>query len=145
MSLIQRSQRLLTAIALTVVLMFTAACGAGVDQADRALAPSNQTSIAYQQLERGNTTAGQSFGDWVLQTGRGLFSDAYVRDNDKLGVVITPQVKPRDVRDVARSLVQGFHRNFPDRDVTVLVYAPDKELLLTARYDRLTNQIEYNA
>ncbi|PSB54470.1 hypothetical protein C7B61_22260, partial [filamentous cyanobacterium CCP1] len=71
--------------------------------------------------------------------------DAYVRDNDKLGVVISPQVRPDEVRTLARSLVQGFHNSAPKRDLTVLIYAPDKQLILTARYNARSNQIEYNA
>jgi hypothetical protein len=94
-------------------------------------------------LERGDTVAGQQYGQWVVQTARGLVRDAYVRDNDKLGVVISPEVQPRDVKTLARSLMQGFHKNFPNRDLSVLVYAPDKELILTANYDDTTRQIEY--
>jgi hypothetical protein len=97
----------------------------------------------YVQLERGSTAAGQQFGDWVVRTAKGLVQDAYVRDNNKLGVVITPQVKPNEVRDLARSLAQGFHKNFPNQDVSVLMYAPDKKLILTARYDEQSKQIRY--
>jgi hypothetical protein len=66
-----------------------------------------------------------------------------VRDNDKLGVVIAPEVKPQEVKTLAQSLVQGFHKKFPNRDLSVLVYAPDKELILTANYDDTTRQVEY--
>jgi len=48
------------------------------------------------------------------------------RDNNKLGVVITPQVRPNEVKPLAKSLTQGFHRNFPNQDLNVLMYAPDK-------------------
>jgi len=48
-------------------------------------------SREYAQLERGNSPAGQDFGNWVVQTAKGLVKDAYVRDNNKLGVVITPR------------------------------------------------------
>ena len=58
-----------------------------------------------------------------------------MRDNNKLGVVITPKVRTSEVKSLTQSLVQGFHRNFPNQDLTVLVYAPDKKLILTAQYD----------
>jgi hypothetical protein len=103
---------------------------------------SNPT-LNYTQLERGNTGAGQEFGSWVVQTAKGLVKDAYVRDNDKLGVVITPKVTPKDVQPLAKSLVQGFRQNFPNRDLKVLVYAPDKKLILTAQYDNQSNQVKY--
>lgn len=141
MNFLQHGRKVITALVLTLVLTFTTACGA-TTQARQS--PSvTQPNVAYSQLERGNTTVGQSFGDWVTQTSRGLIQDAYVRDNDKLGAVISSEVRPNEVRSLARSLVQGFHNNFPDRNLTVLMYAPDKQLILTAKYDNQSHQIEY--
>ncbi|MEQ8758055.1 MAG: hypothetical protein RID09_31670 [Coleofasciculus sp. G1-WW12-02] len=141
MSLGQKTRHFFTALALILVLATTSACQANQTnaKAPTALNP----SVTYQQLEQGNTPAGQEFGKWVVQTAKGLISDAYVRDNDKLGVVITPQVRPQEVKDLARSLVQGFHQNFPNRDLKVLVYAPDKELIVTANYNNQSNQVTY--
>ena len=59
--------------------------------------------------------------------------DAYLRDNNKLGVVITPQVRPTEVKTLAKSLAQGFRRNFTNQDLTVLMYGSDKKLILTAK------------
>ena len=61
--------------------------------------------------------------------------EAYLRDNNKLCVVITPQVRPTEVKTLAKSLAQGFQRNFPNQDLTVLMYGSDKKLILTANYD----------
>jgi hypothetical protein len=122
-----------------LILVTTSACSGAV----QATQPSTQPRIGYSQLERGNTQAGEKFGDWVVQTAHGLVQDAYVRGNDKLGVVISPKVRPNEVRTLAKSLTQGFQKNFPNRDLTVLVYAPDKKLILTAKYDDSTRQIEY--
>jgi hypothetical protein len=129
-------------LTLVVLLTITTAC-TGATQAERTAPPLIGGSTSYTQLERGNTPAGQNFGDWVVQTAKGLIQDTFVRDNDKLGVVITPKVRPNDVRPLAKSLVQGFHHNFPNRDLTVLMYAPDKQLILTAQYNNLSKQIEY--
>jgi hypothetical protein len=74
-----------------------------------------------------------------------LIKDAYVRDNNKLGAVISPQVRPTEVKDLAQSLAQGFRKNFPDLDLTVLMYAPDKQLIMTAKYDTQSKKIEYQA
>lgn len=139
MSLFQKTQKFLTALVLVLILATTSACQSTKSQSPTALNP----SITYQQLERGNTSAGQEFGDWVVQTAKGLVSDAYVRDNDKLGVVITPKVRPTEAKDLATSLVQGFHQNFPKRDLKVLMYAPDKKLILTANYNHQSNQVTY--
>jgi len=140
-SLFRHIRQILTALMLVLVLTTTAAC-TGTNTAQK---PTNPQAIgsSYAQLERGNNPVGQDFGNWVLQTAKGLVQDAYVRDSNKLGVVISSQVRPNEVQNLARSLVQGFHRNFPDRDLTVLMYAPDKELILTAKYDEQSKQIQY--
>ncbi|MFN6558179.1 MAG: hypothetical protein RMY28_000030 [Nostoc sp. ChiSLP01] len=145
MILLQQSRKILAALVLTVVLMITTACAGGtVSQVDRTTtAPAASRDVAYAQLERGNTPGGQTFGNWVVQTSQGLIKDAYVRDNNKLGIVISPQVRPNEVRPLAKSLVQGFRKNFPNQDLKVLVYSPDKQLILTTEYDVQTNQVKY--
>lgn len=147
MSLFQQSRKIITGLILVLVLTISTAC-AGAPSAQK---PSNLpvaiggSPSYYAQLQRGNTAVGQDFGNWVTQTAKGLVKDAYVRDNNKLGVVITPQVRPNEVKDLAKSLAQGFHHNFPNQDVTVLMYAPDKKLILTAKYDQQSNQINYKS
>jgi len=141
--LFKRIHRFLIATALVFVLLVTPACRGATSSNQVSLQPGIENQAGYAQLERGNTGAGQDFGSWVVQTSRGLVQDAYVRDNNKLGVVISPQVPPRDVRPLARSLVQGFTRSFPNKDVAVLMYAPDKQLILTAQYDARSQQIQY--
>ncbi|MEC4814671.1 MAG: hypothetical protein SAK29_15540 [Scytonema sp. PMC 1069.18] len=145
MTILQQTRKILTAIALILVMTITTACGGNVATVDRtANPPAIGRDVAYANLERGNTPAGEDFGNWVVQTSRGLITDAYVRDNNKLGVVISSQVPPNEVRPLARSLVEGFHRNFPNQDLTILVYAPDKSRILTAQYDVQTNQVQYS-
>ncbi|MGP1372861.1 MAG: hypothetical protein ACTS3T_08545 [Almyronema sp.] len=140
MKFFQSVRAALISLCLVVVLLTTSACGTGANQATN---PNTLPTNAYSQIERGNTATGQNFGEWVVQTAQGLVQDAYVRDNDKLGVVITPQVRPNEVRSLAKSLVQGFEKNFPNRDLMVLMYAPDKKLILTAKYNDSNRLIEY--
>ncbi len=137
MKFFQRSRRWLTALALVLLLTVTTGCATATREAPTG------TNIGYEQLQRGNSTAGQTYGDWVVSAAQGLISDAYVRDNDKLGVVISDSVRPSEVKDLSRSLLQGFRQSFPDKDLKVLVYAPDKELILQANYDSQTRQVEY--
>jgi hypothetical protein len=142
--LIQHFRKILTAFVLILLIITTTTACSGTVQAKQPnLPPAISRSGEYAQLELGNTPAGQDFGDWVVRTSKGIVRDAYVRDNNKLGVVISPQVRPNEVQPLARSLAQGFHRNFPNQDLTVLVYAPDKQLILTAQYDVQSNQIQY--
>lgn len=142
--MIQQFRRFLTALVLVLVLTTTAACS-GTVQAKQPtqLPPGISRSGDYALLERGNSVQGQDFGNWVVSTAKGIVQDAYVRDNNKLGVVITPQVRPTEVRPLTKSLLQGFHKNFPNQDLEVLIYAPDKKLILTGEYDRQSNQVEY--
>ena len=142
MSLFQQFRKILTAFVLMVVLTTTAACS-GVQAKQPTNLPVISRTGDYTLLARGNSPSGQDFGNWVVQTAKGLVQDAYVRDNNKLGVVITPQVRPNEVKPLAKSLAQGFHRNFPNQDLTVLMYAPDKKLILQALYDTQSKQISY--
>ncbi|MCF4967793.1 hypothetical protein [Nostoc sp. CMAA1605] len=146
MNLIKQSRKILTTFVLIAVLMITTACAGGtITQSDRTTTqPAIGRNVTYSELERGNTPTGQTFGNWVVQTSKGLVQDAYVRDNNKLGVVISPQVRPNEVKPLAKSLAQGFRKNFPDQNLTVLVYGPDKKLILTAKYNSQTNQIQYS-
>jgi hypothetical protein len=151
MNISHRVHQSLTALLLVLVLVFTTACSGVAAQSppagySKASPKTNiDRSIEYGQLARGNSAVGQEFGDWVVDASKGLIKDAFVRDNGKLGVVISPQVRPNEVKALAQSLAQGFRKNFPNQDLTVLVYAPDKKLILTALYDAQSKQIEYKA
>lgn len=137
MTFFKRSRRWLSALALVLLLTISTGCTATAE------APGATTNVGYTQLERGNSDAGQAYGDWVVNAAQGLISDAYVRDNDKLGVVITNSVEPSEVKDLSRSLLQGFRQSFPNKDLKVLVYAPDKELILQANYDSKSQEVVY--
>lgn len=137
------AQKMIVALALVLVLTFTTACGTSSIQTQAPNPVKINQSAEYSQLSRGNSAAGQDFGKWVLQTSKGLIKDAYVRDSNKLGVVISPQVLPTEVKALTQSLAQGFRHSFPNQDLTVLIYAPDKKLILTARYDNQSKQIDY--
>jgi hypothetical protein len=146
MDIFRQARRSLTAIALVLMLVMTTACTSTTARLPQADSPASlERSAEFGQLARGDSATGQAFGDWVVETGKGLIKDAYVRDNNKLGVVISSQVRPNEVKALTRSLAQGFQRNFPNQDLTVLMYAPDKELILTARYDGQTRQLEYQS
>ena len=142
MSFLRYIRTTLVALSLVLVLITTAACSSTV-QAVQPGSTATGDKVAYSQIERGTTAQGQNFGDWVVQKSGGLVQDAYVRGENKLGVVISPKVSPNEVRPLAKSLVKGFQKNFPNRDLTVLVYAPDKKLILTGQYNNATRQIEY--
>ncbi len=144
MNLFQHSRKLIIALSLILMLVVTTACGAKtVEKPQSSLPTAVSQNGGYGQLERGNSSTGQDFGNWVVSASKGLIKDAYVRDRNKIGVVISPQVRPNEVKDLAKSVAQGFRKNFPDRDLTVLMYAPDRKLILTALYDTQSKQVEF--
>lgn len=138
---LSRIRRFLATTLLILMVFTTTACSSSTTAT--LPNPTLDRTEAYSQLERGNSLAGQKFGDWVVSTSQGMIADSYVRDNNKLGVVISEQVKPTEVKTLAKALTMGFHKNFPNQDLTVLMYAPDKERILTAKYDVQSNNIEY--
>ncbi len=140
---LNKIRRILTATLLALMITVTATACSSSSTATLPNPTIDSRSNAYTQLERGDSVAGQKFGDWVVSTSQGLVKDSFVRDNNKLGVVISEKVKPTEVKTLAKALAMGFHHNFPDQDLTILMYAPDKERILTAKYDVQSNNIEY--
>lgn len=140
---ISKIRRFLATTLLILIVVTSPACSSSTNA--NIPNPTLDRTEAYTQLERGDSLAGQKFGDWVVNTSQGLIVDSYVRDNNKLGVVISEEVKPTEVKTLAKALAMGFHKNFPNQDLTILVYAPDKQRILTAKYDVQSNNIEYQA
>lgn len=146
MNISHRLRQSVMALVLVLTLAFTTACSGVATQSPQSdYRSSLDRSVEYGQLARGDSAVGQEFGDWIVGTSKGLVKDAFVRDNNKLGAVISSQVRPNEVKALAQSLAQGFRKNFPNQDLTVLMYAPNKELILTARYDAQSKQIEYQS
>lgn len=144
MQIFQRFRKVLVSLSLVLVLLTTSACS-GATQASAPMTEQPRLGGTPSGIERGTTPAGQAYGDWLVQSSQDLVKDVYVRGGNQVGVVITSKVRPRDVRSLARSVTQSFRTNFPDRDLTVRLYAPDKALILTAQYNNATQQIEYEA
>jgi ribosomal protein S17E len=141
--LLEKFRRYLVFAALIATFALTTACSSVAPPSSRVIAPSPTVDNPYGQLTRGNSTTEQNFGDWVVQTSKGLVSDAFVRDKNKLGVVVSSQVRPNEVKELAKSLMQGFHKTFPNQDLKVLMYAPDKKLILTSLYDVQSKKIDF--
>ena len=144
MNILRRWNQLSAMLALVLMLTFTTACAAVAPPNNQVgLSSSTTSSVKYGQLARGNSVKEQDFGNWVVEASKGLVKDAFVRDNNKLGVVISSLVRPDELKDLAKSLTQGFHKNFPNQDLTVMMYAPDKKLILTTLYNTQSKQVEF--
>jgi len=82
----------LTAFVLILVLTTTAACSGTVQAKQPTNLPVISRTGDYALLAREIALLDKILAI-AVQTAKGLVQDAYVRDN-KLGVVITPQVRP---------------------------------------------------
>ncbi|HEY9295883.1 MAG TPA: hypothetical protein VIQ31_05830, partial [Phormidium sp.] len=78
MQFLQQSRKILTALTLALILTITTACSGGSPTTQSPQLPS-ASKTSYNQIERGSTTSGQEFGNWVVRQSKGLVQDAYVR------------------------------------------------------------------
>ncbi|MGH2412675.1 MAG: hypothetical protein ACRDEA_03055, partial [Microcystaceae cyanobacterium] len=68
-----RTRQVLTAFVLVCVLAFTTACSGVAARSPQANSPTSiERSLEYGQLARGDSAAGQEFGDWVVEASKGL-------------------------------------------------------------------------
>jgi hypothetical protein len=78
-SLLQQSRKMIAGLLLVLMLAVTTACSPSISAQKPTDVPVaiGGSQGYYAQLERGNTVAGQDFGQWVTKTAKGLVQDAY--------------------------------------------------------------------
>lgn len=135
MSLLQCSRRFLITLTFAILVLGLIATTPRLAQAGETTTVAIVSSRVYGQLERGNPASDQDYSQWIVQVTQGLIQKATVRDNDTLEVVLAPQVRPKQVQPLIRSLARSFERSLPGRDLKVLIYSPNQQLALTARVD----------
>lgn len=77
---LSRIHHLIVTTLLVLIVTTTTACSSSTTAT--LPNPTLDRTSAYTQLERGDSVAGQQFGDWVFSTSQGLISDSYVRDKN---------------------------------------------------------------
>jgi hypothetical protein len=94
------------------------------------------------EAPRGNTPEGAIFADWVVATDpeRRYLLDAFVRDDQVLGVIVHPQLTRAQVRQMLTSLLSAMQRTFPDRPLEVLAYYRSGDQLARLQWDPHTRQ-----
>ncbi len=77
----------------------------------------------------GRSEANQKFADWAEQHGRDYlrYVQADLERHGRLWFGVTRQVKPADVPDLTRSLLEGAHKEFPGKEIIATVFDPDGE------------------
>lgn len=78
---------------------------------------------------KGTTDKDRRFADWAMKTApRYLrYVQADLEKRGRLWFGITREVRPEDLRDLTKSLLQGAHQEFPRRELTATVFDPDGE------------------
>ncbi|MDQ3703533.1 MAG: hypothetical protein M3442_21830 [Chloroflexota bacterium] len=73
---------------------------------------------------RGNTPEGAAFANWVLSTDaeRKYIVDAFVRDDQVLGMIVNPNMTRGQVQQAMGSLLTAMRKTFPNRDLQVIAY-----------------------
>jgi len=74
----------------------------------------------------GRSAADQEFAAWAEDHGRKYlrYVQADLERNGRLWFGVTRDVKPGDVPDLTRSLLEGAHKAFPRKEITATVFDP---------------------
>jgi hypothetical protein len=77
----------------------------------------------------GRSEADRKFADWAEEHGRSYlrYVQADLERNGRLWFGVTRDVKPSDVPDLTRSLLEGAHRAFPGKEIVATVFDPSGE------------------
>jgi len=77
-----------------------------------------------QMSRRGNTAEGAAFADYVVGTDpqHKFVKDAFVRDNQTLGVIVSPNMTRAQVQEAMGSLMRGMQQRFSKYPLNVVAY-----------------------
>jgi hypothetical protein len=98
-------------------------------------APEGGRGAAADPLARsGVTEADRKFAVWAEDHGRAYlrYVEADLERHGRLWFGVTREVKPADVPELTRSLLQGAQKEFPRRDLVATVFDPEGERIAKA-------------
>ncbi len=104
--------------------------GSRATSGDRAAGPGIGSGASTDPLARsGRTEADRKFADWAEEHGRGYlrYVQADLERDGRLWFGVSREVKPADVPDLTRSLLEGAHRAFPRKEIVATVFDPSGE------------------
>lgn len=95
--------------------------GSAPSAADGAAAPAESSTRS------GTTAADRKFAEWAEDHGKAYlrYVEADLERHGRLWFGVTRDVKPADVPDLTRSLLEGAHKEFPKGDLIASVFDPD--------------------
>src|SRR5262249_48066537 len=100
--------------------------------------PGGQAPGAADPLARsGVTERDQKFAAWAEEHGRAYlrYVQADLDRNGRLWFGVPREVKPADVPELTRSLLEGAMKEFPRRELTATVFDPEGERIGKAHLD----------
>jgi hypothetical protein len=77
----------------------------------------------------GVTENDRKFAAWANEHGRAYlrYVEADLERHGRLWFGVTPEVKPADVPDLTKSLLEGAHKEFPGKELVATVFDPEGE------------------
>jgi len=100
------------------------------DRENGRAAEENRGAAAADPLSRsGVTAADRKFAAWAEEHGRAYlrYVEADLEKHGRLWFGVTRDVKPADVPELTRSLLEGAQKQFPRRDLVATVFDPEGE------------------
>jgi len=91
--------------------------------------PSGPEAPADPLARAGRSRADREFAAWAEEHGRPYlrYVQADLERHGRLWFGVTREVKPADVPDLTRSLLEGAHKAFPRQELVATVFDPDGE------------------
>ena len=92
---------------------------------------------------RGNTPEGSAFANWVLAQDpqHKYILDAYVRDDQHLGIIIRPNVMSKaQVQQMMTAMLNAMQQTFPGRPLEVIAYYVSGDELGRTTWDPRTRR-----
>ena len=103
---------------------------AGAEHAgSRTESTSGYEGAAHALPPKGTTDKDRRFADWAMKTAPKYlrYVQADIEKRGRLWVGITRDVRPDDLPELTKSLLQGAHKEFPRRELTATVFDPEGE------------------
>ncbi len=128
------------AFVLTMIAMLAVSCGGGAGTETRTTPPPppvvTQPPVTQPQTNRGATQQ-EAFLARIKNaaSGNNVIRDARMNGDNELGVVLSENVKLRQVRPLMQTLMKEMRDQFPNRVLTVRAYAPNGKELAVMKHD----------
>ncbi|MBA3442110.1 MAG: hypothetical protein H0T92_19800 [Pyrinomonadaceae bacterium] len=126
---------------LTMIAMIAVSCGGGAGTETRTTTTTQPPVVTQPPTTAPQTNRGVTQQEAFLAriknaaSGNNVIRDARMNGDNELGVVLSENVKLRQVRPLMQTLLKEMRDEFPNRVLTVRAYAPNGQELAVMRHD----------